>query len=52
MSREDKVFRAIEAITGKHIVSVNEESKKYCFKCFDGSVKAIDKEFVNDFANV
>jgi hypothetical protein len=52
ITKEDKVFMAIEAITGKNVVSVNEEAKRYCFLLFNGDIKTIDKEFVNDLAGV
>ena len=51
-SKEDKVFAAIQDIVGKQIVSVVDEASKYCFKCFDGEIKTIDMDFVNDFAGV
>jgi hypothetical protein len=52
LSNEDKVFLAIQSICGKQVSSLVDESNKYCFKCFDGSVNVIDRNFVNDIAGI
>ena len=48
----DRVWKAIETISGKHIVSLVDESNKYCFKYFNGKIGTIDMEFANGFAGL
>lgn len=43
-----KIHAAIERLTNKHIVSVNEEANKYCYKCFTGEIGVVDKSFIKD----
>ena len=51
-SNEDKVFAAISDFTGRILVSVNAEAKRYCFKCADGTIHTIDKQTIDEFAGV
>ena len=51
-SNEERVHRVIESMVGQHIASVVDEAKKYCYKCFDGTIGAIDRDFVDDIAGV
>jgi len=51
-SSDDRVFAFIQDTVGKQIVSVVAEAKKYCYKCFDGTIGTIDLDFVNDCTGV
>lgn len=51
-SNDDRVFAFIQDTVGKQIVSVVSEAKRYCYKCFDGTIGVIDADFVNDCAGV
>jgi hypothetical protein len=51
-SNEERVHRVIESMVGQHIVSIVDEAKKYCYKCFDGTIGTIDRDFVHDIAGV
>lgn len=52
MKNQDKLFKAIEKISGQHIVCFHEEAKNYAFKTFQGEWKIIDKNLVHDFADI
>lgn len=51
-SNEDRVFTAISDFTGRILVSVVSEAKRYCFKCADGTIHTIDKQTIDEFAGV
>lgn len=48
ISEEDKVFMAIERLLNRHIVSVNDEASKYCYKTVSGEIGTVGKEFIQD----
>ena len=52
MTTFDKIFRAIERITGQHIVCFHDKANRYAFKTFQGEWKTIDRDFVHDFAGI
>ena len=51
-SSDERVHRVIESMVGQHVVSVVAEAKKYCYKCFDGTIGTIDLDFANDIAGI
>lgn len=46
----DQIFKVIERLTGRHIVSYVAEARTYSVKFFDGSMRTIDIEFVDSYA--
>jgi hypothetical protein len=46
----DRVFCAIQDLEQKHVVSVVDEAKKYCYKLFSGEIKVVDKAFIIDLS--
>lgn len=53
MTTSDKIFRAIERITGKHIICFHDEAKGYAFKVWStGEWMTLDRDFVHDFAGI
>jgi hypothetical protein len=48
----DKIFKAIEAIIGKQIVCLHDESKWYAFKTVQGEWHTINFEHANEFAGL
>lgn len=49
LTKEDKVFLALEILTSKNVSSVVDEARNYCFKCMDGSIHTIDRDFVDEY---
>lgn len=49
----DKVFEAIERISGRHIVYLHDEANRYAFKYF-GSEKweIVDRKFIHEIAGI
>lgn len=51
LAYEDKVHLTLERLLQKHLVSVVEESRYYCYKCFTGEIGVVRKEFIHDRIN-
>lgn len=50
MSNKDKIWLAIEKLSGRYINALHGESKVYTFRYLDGTWKTIDFDFANDLA--
>jgi hypothetical protein len=50
----DQITKAIESLLmtsgyqSWNVISVVDESAKYCYKTFDGTIGAVDKGFIHD----
>lgn len=51
-SNFDRIFLAIERLTGNFLVSLHDEATGYCFKTFDGNWRVIKFDFANDLAGL
>lgn len=50
MYTQTQLHKAAELLTGKHVVSVQDESKNYTIKLFaDENIKVVRKEFLEGF---
>lgn len=52
VSNFDRIFLAIERLTGKFLVSLHDEATGYCFKTFDGNWSTVDFDFANGLAGL
>ena len=50
--RVDKIWRALERLSGKHINAVHGESSKYAFRTLDGCWHTVRFEFANELAGL
>ena len=52
MNNTDKIWNAIESLSGKFIVALHGEASNYAFKYLDGSWKTANYAFINDLAGL
>lgn len=52
MNNFDTIFKTIESLTGRQLVSLHCESKGYVFKSISNGWEKLNFEFVNSHANL
>ena len=50
MDNRDKIWMAIEKLSGRFINALHGESNAYAFRYLDGTWKTIDFDFANELA--
>ncbi len=52
MNNTDKIYKAIETISGRFINALHGESNRYAFRYLDGTWKTVSFDFANDIAGL